>query len=358
MDAGRGIVGMLVGAAILAVLGITFVIRAKPAPVQPPTPPSAAPVAVAESKAPAPPLTGHEGHDHEPKAPVRPIDIPGAEPPPAAQQPPSDPEVGRKDEPRYVVPPVEEPEMTLNDKVEQRSDFVAALPNGGGYLFDRKDAQGKKVSGVVVAGTILVTRGIVELLGCSTGGKEHETVLRLECDLQSLDLALTSAGFRRGRLPQKTDLLEAGQGSRILVLVQWNDSDGKLKTYRSEDLIVSRLRNAPMPRVGWTYVAKWAEVEDPTAPKGQKKDRVLAAANSRSGVATFRDSSALLDNPLEEAVDDTQFMANYMVLPRGGTPVRVIFRAASETELKEIRSLEEGIAKELKEFKPDDREKK
>jgi hypothetical protein len=355
MDGGRGIVGMLVGAAILAVLGITFVIRSKPAPVPPAPPVVPAPLAKVE---PAKPATGHEGHDHDEKAPVKPIEIPGAAPPRAEQQPPSDPEVGKKEEPRYVVPPVEEPEMTLNDKVDQRADFVAALPNGGGYLFERKDARGKKVSGVVVGGTILVTRGIVELLGCSTGGKEHETVLRLECDLQSLDLALTSAGFKRGRLPQKTDLLEAGQGSRILVFIQWNDSDGKLKTYRSEDLIVSRMRNAPMPRVGWTYVAQWAEVEDPTAPKGQKKDRVLIAANSRSGVATFRDSGALLDNPLEEAVDDTQFMANYMVLPRGGTPVRVIFRAASEAELQEIQSLEKVIAKELKEFKPDDREKK
>ncbi len=358
MDGGKGIVGMLVGAAILAVIGVTFVVRTKPAPVQAPTP-------VVPESLPAKAQTGHEGHDHEAKVPAAPVKIPGAEPvdipgaaPQAEPPPPADPEVGRKDEPRYVVPPVEEPEMTLDDKIEQRPDFVAALPNGGGYLFERKDTNGKRVSGVVVAGTILVTRGIVELLACSAGGKEHETVFRIECDLQSLDLALTSAGFKRGNLPRKTDLNEAGQGSRILVFVQWNDADGKLKTYRSEDLIVSRLRNAPMPRVGWTYVAQWAEVDDPTAPKGERKHRVLAAGQSRSGVATFRDSSALLDNPLEEAVDDTQFMSNFMVLPRGGTPVRVIFRAASEAELREIGSLEQGIAKELKEFRPDDREKK
>lgn len=341
MDGNKGIVGMVVGVAILAVLALTFVIRTKPA---------ALPV----------PVVHVEGRPIAVEKPAATVAVETAkkaepEPTPPPQQPQADPELANKPEPRYVVPPVEEPEMTLDDKVEQRPDLIATLPSGGGYLFERKDANGKRVNGVVVPGTILVTRAMVELLACSRGGKEHETVLRIECDLQALDLALTSAGFKRGKLPQKTDLNEAGQGSRVLVLVQWNERDGTLKTYRSEDLIVSRLRNAPMPRVGWTYVARWAEVDDPTVPKGAAKYRVLAAGQSRSGVATFRDSSALLDNPLEEAVDDTLFMANYMVLPRSGTPVRVIFRAPSEAERKEIESLEKAIAKELKEFKPDDR---
>jgi hypothetical protein len=344
MDGSKAVVGLGVGCAILAVLALTFVVRTKPAEPPPPAPaeiekPAAPPMAAVPVPPPVPVV-------EKPSEP-----FPGAPPPPQA-----DPETSQKADPRYVVPPVEEPEMTLDAKVEAREDFVAALPNGGGYLFERKDGS-RKVSGVVVAGTIMVTRGMVELLGCAAGGKEHETVLRLECDLQSLDLALTSAGFKRGKLPTKTDLTEPGQGSRILILVQWNDKDGKLVTHRSEDLILSRLRNAPMPRVGWTYVAQWAEVPDPTSPKGEKKHRVLAAANSRSGMATFRDSSALFDNPLEEAVDDTLFAANYMVLPRSGTPVRVILRAPSEAERAEIQSLEKALAKEVKEFRPDDRQK-
>ncbi|HXX94046.1 MAG TPA: YdjY domain-containing protein, partial [Planctomycetota bacterium] len=218
---------------------------------------------------------------------------------------PQDPENAQKADPRLVVQPFAEPEIVLNDKVSQRPDFVAQLPTGNGFIFERRDDKGKKIGGVVVPGVVLVTRGLVELFGCGEGGKEHETILRLECDVQSLDLALTSAGLKRGRLPKKADITEPGQGSRVLVLVQWTGEDGKSLTYRSEDLIVSTRRQSPMPRVGWTYVGAWAEVPDPTSPKGEKKHKVLAAANSRSYVTTFRDHTALLDNPLEEAIDDT-----------------------------------------------------
>lgn len=269
-----------------------------------------------------------------------------------------DPELANKENPRLKVLPVDEPELLIDEKADTRPGFVAALPNGGGFVFDRKDAAGRRTTGVAVPGIILVTKGMVELFGCGAGGKEHETVMRLECDVQSLDMALTSAGFRRGKLPSKSDVNEAGQGSRVVILIQWTGPDGKPVTHRSEDLVVSVQRNAPMPRVGWTYVGHWAEVPDPLDPKGAQKKRVLAAVNTQSYVTTFRDRSALLDNPLEEAVDDTLFAANYMVLPKPGTPVRVIFRSPSEAERKDIAALEKVIAAEAKAFHEDDRDKK
>ena len=109
---------------------------------------------------------------------------------------------------------------------------------------------------------------------------------------------------------------------------------------------MSLLRQTTMPRVGWTYVGAWMEIPDPANPKGKKKDKVLAAANSRSYVTTFRDRSALLDNPLEDAIDDTIFSANYMILPRTGTPVRIILRTPTDAEVKEIGELEKKIAAE------------
>jgi hypothetical protein len=256
-----------------------------------------------------------------------------------------DNEKGDEPNPRLMVPPLNEPDVSLDGKVSEREDFVAPI-QGGGFIFERRDVDGKRVGGVVVPGVILVTKGLVELFGCGEGGKEHETVIRLESNVQALDLALTSAGLKRGKLPSKPDLNLPDQGSRVLVLVQWIDKDGKLVTHRSEDLLVSMRRNAPMPRVGWTYVGTWMEVADPTSPKGEKKHKVLAATGSRSLVTTFRDRSALLDNPLEEAVDDTLFGSNYMLLPQTGTPVRVILRAPTAAERGEIVALEKKIAEE------------
>lgn len=267
-----------------------------------------------------------------------------------------DPEKGEAPNPKFQVPPVEEPDMAVDAKAPDRADFVAPI-QGGGYLFERKDAEGKRVSGVVVPGLILVTRGLVELFGCGEGGKEHETVVRLETSVQALDLALTASGFTRGKLPAKTDLTIADQGSRVMILIQWVDqASGRLVTHRSEDLVVSIKRGLPMARVGWTYVGHWMEVADPTSPKGDRKYKVLAAANTRSYVTTFRDKSALLDNPLEEAVDDTVFAANYMVLPRSGTPVRVIFRTPTAAERKDVLLIEQEVRKNRIEFHEDERD--
>src|SRR5204863_673990 len=256
---------------------------------------------------------------------------PGLTPVASAQ----DNEKGNEPNPRLVVASLDEPDVALDGKTSERADFVAPI-QGGGFIFERRDGEGKRIGGIVIPGIILVNRGLVELFGCGEGGKEHETIIRLESNVQALDLALTSAGFKRGKLPEKTDITLPDQGSRVLILVQWLDKDGKLVTYRSEDLVVSMRRNSPMPRVGWTYVGNWIDVADPTSPKGEKKHPVLAANGSRSFVTTFRDRTALLDNPLEEAVDDTLFGSNYMLLPRTGTPVRVILRAPTAAERAEI----------------------
>jgi len=264
-----------------------------------------------------------------------------------AQEKQADNEKGDEPNPRLVVPPLDEPDVALDGRTSERADFVAPI-QGGGFIFERRDADKKRIDGVVIPGVIMVNRGLVELFGCGEGGKEHETVFRLETNVQALDLALTSAGFKRGKLPTKTDISIADQGSRVLILAQWVDKDGKLMTYRSEDLVISMRRNSPMPRVGWTYVGHWMEVADPTSPKGEKKHKVLAATGSRSLVTTFRDRTALLDNPLEEAVDDTLFAANYMLLPKPGTPVRIIFRTPTGAERAEIAMLEKKLETEPK----------
>src|SRR5260370_669407 len=125
-----------------------------------------------------------------------------------------DNEKGDEPNPKLLVPPLNEPDVSLDDKISDREDFVAPI-QGGGFIFERRDVDGKRIGGVVVPGVVLVTKGLVELFGCGEGGKEHETIVRLDSNVQALDLALTSAGLKRGKLPSKPDLTEPDQGSRV-----------------------------------------------------------------------------------------------------------------------------------------------
>lgn len=247
-------------------------------------------------------------------------------------------ETPSQDDEKYRVKPVEEPALPTSQDDAKNAGYL--LMKGGGYIFTRDG-----IDGVAVPATILMNRGVVELFACGVGGKEHESVVRIECDIQSLDLALTSCAFKRGDIPAKLNA-KAAQGERLIVLIQWKDKNDKVVTHRAEDLIVHAQRQAPMPRVGWTYVGSWVEIADPmSTPTDKKSYKVLAAASSRSLMTTFRDSSTLLDNPLPDAVDDTLYAANPVVAPDAGTSAIVIFRKPTKAEVEAIAKLEEELSK-------------
>ncbi len=348
MQSSRGAIALLVFCVILGVAAIVYVVR------------SDDPVVRRQSAAPARVKVEGEVVAHPVPASAsaaRQEAGKGAPPPPSEPAPPPQEslETTEKPNPKLVVPPVDEPAMPLDEKAGEKYNYLP-LPNSGGFIFERPGADGKLISGVVVPGHILVRRGVIELFGCAESGKVHETVVQIETDIQSLDTALTLAGLRRGRVPRRLGVEDPKQGSRVVVLIQWEDKDGKTVTHRSEDLVVSLKREGPMPRVGWTYVGQWTEVIDPTTPTLDRRHKVLACTGTRSLVTTFRDKSSLLDNPLPEAEDDTQYASNYMILPMSGTPIRVIFRPPTGGELKEIAAIESEVAKAPVKWRADDRE--
>ncbi len=242
------------------------------------------------------------------------------------------------DEKALAISPVDEPEWPmLKGDDEIRKAGGAPMP-GGGYQIEKKGTPA-----IVVPGRILMNSGLIELLGCAEGGKEHETILRLECDIQILNTALILSHFSGGPVPKKLGQ-KGDQGSRLMVLVQWKVKD-KVITHRAEDLVISVKRRGLMPRVGWTYVGALVEVENAVTPNAKEKQKVLAATGSRSLITTWRDPSTILDNPLPDAVDDMAFAANSVVLPEQGTAVTIIVRGPTKDEADAIAKLEAELAK-------------
>lgn len=304
-----------------------------------PSPVSSAPAPKVE---PQPPVA-----DSTPKPPES-QDPPVAQPPPprvpSLQPPPKNEDMYPRMQ-EFVVKPVEGEPVWPSPSDDKEVARRGHLPFKGGYQYESRDADGKITqSGVVVDGLILLDRGLVELLGCGPGGKEYESVLRLDADVQGLDLALSLCGLKRGPIPGRLADPDVIQGSRVVVLLQWENEEKRTITHRAEDCVVNIQRKAPMPRVGWTYVGAMLPVPDPAATSG-KTYRVLAASGTRSLLTTYRDPSTLLDNPLFDAIDDSLYVANYMILPESGTKVRVILRAPDEAVKKEIAKLEAELAK-------------
>lgn len=243
----------------------------------------------------------------------------------------------REERERYSVKPVT---TEIEPKPLDQVPKECRMP-GGGY-FER--GEDRKVARAYVPGVIGINQGLIEVFA-TLGPKDHESVMRLFCDIHVLDLTVSSfMGVKRGQLPQKYGEADESDESRILLLISWKGADGKYVTYRAEDLLIDVKRSRVFPRVGWMYIAGWEETVHPIT---QKRQRMLRPALSKLAVTTFRDPYALIDNALkdEDATDDI-YAANMFVLPPPGTEIHFMIRRPTAEELKGIKTIEKEFYKQ------------
>ncbi len=301
-------------ATALIVLLVFQSVGAPPAPVEPgakqaeaataKTPPADGARQIAEAIRHAP-HDGQKGHQHEtvPEAPVDPLmDAPLTE--------------------------------------EEKARGVTLVPGGGRVDFKRRT--------LTLPAEVCLRQGPIELFACAEGGKDHESVLRVRCRPELINLNLILFGLKRG--PSRP--LDGGAaGDRVIILCEWEEA-GETKSVRAEEMIWNAATNRPMDRVGWTYVgSKFVPEHDVETGKPTGRS-VLAVVYGRTLFATFLDSAALFETPLPEGVDDSTFSVNEKVVPPPGTPVRVIIRPPTAEEMAEIREVESGVDEQRKARKP------
>jgi len=223
---------------------------------------------------------------------------------------------------------------------EEKARGVSLVPGGGRVDFKSKT--------LVLPSEVCLRQGPVELFACAEGGKDHESVLRVRCRPELVNLNLTLFGLKKGpsRPPAGTP-----PGDRVIVLCEWT-LDGKTTTARAEDLIWNAALNRPMDRVGWTYVGS-RFVPEHDVETGKPTGRtIFEAVYGRTLLATFLDRAALFETPLPEGVDDSVFMVNEKTVPPRGTPVRLIIRPPMPEEREEMATIEKAVDEQRKARKP------
>jgi hypothetical protein len=114
-------------------------------------------------------------------------------------------------------------------------------------------------------------------------------------------------------------LAEALPGSPVSIEVEW-DADGAKRRVPLERWVLD-LRTAKAMKSGaWNYTGS------------QTAEGVFLAQQLRSVIAIVADTSALVDNPRPGRDDDTVWQVHRGEVPAAGTPVRVTFGLAGETE--------------------------
>ena len=238
--------------------------------------------------------------------------------------------------PEPPVDPLLDPPLTG----EEKARGVTLVPGGGRVDF--------KARTLILPAEVCLRQGPLELFACAEGGKDHESVLRVRCRPELVNLNLILFGLKRG----PSHPVDGGRtGDRVVALCEWQEN-GKTTTVRAEDMVWNVATNRPMDRVGWTYVgSKFVPEHDVETGKPTGRS-ILAAVYGRTLFATFLDGAALFETPLPEGVDDSTFTVNEKVVPPRGTSVRLTLRPATPEDLAEIRKIESAMDDQRKGRQP------
>jgi hypothetical protein len=220
-------------------------------------------------------------------------------------------------------------EEMANDDV---ANLVSMLAEGGVDL----DLDARRIE---VGGSICLTEGILEFLAVGEGGKDHESLLYIDCVPSLLNAAFIALGLEPGspsRIEEEgPNVAEGGPpygpedanllyfpptGPKVMLTLSWEE-DGKAVTHRAEDLVVNRATGEPMPRVGWVFLGSRFATDD------MRGGEVYVADITKDVISVWHSykGNAILDNPLPAGMHDDVYVPNTPLLPERGTPVRLLF---------------------------------
>jgi hypothetical protein len=165
-------------------------------------------------------------------------------------------------------------------------------------------------------GVVALRQGALEYLACAPGGKLYESLLRFDVDPYHLHLALLLIGLQPlNNLKLQGDSTKA-EGDPVTISVAWQSDKGPV-SQRAEALVWDIRGQKQMAQTSWMFTGSVFN------------EGLFAASLSKSLAALYNDPTAILNQPLPTAGDDTAYAARTEVLPLVGTAVEVTIRAAT-----------------------------
>ncbi len=170
---------------------------------------------------------------------------------------------------------------------------------------------------IEISGIVNMQKGLIELLATAPGGKEHESVMVLNCNPALLQTALILIGLEQGGGANQQGSDSPIYGDFVYAYIQWGEGK-KQKLVRAETFILDQKSNRPMLNTPWVFTGSQFIQHYKTGEK------IFAANVNGILIATYYDPSAILNNPLKERADDTSYYANPKVIPPKGTKITLI----------------------------------
>ena len=173
---------------------------------------------------------------------------------------------------------------------------------------------------VYVDGYVSLREGMLEMLACTVGTKEHESVVAVFSRAQTIHAALLAVGAEVGHPASFRPKFRPPAGTEIEIEIRWQDKAGQWQSVRGQDVVKDVHTEKPMT-YPWVFAGSGFWLDEETG-----KEYYKAEAGDLICVSNF--STAMLDIPVESSQvnDGLMFEANTEKIPRLGTPVRLVLK--------------------------------
>ncbi|MCZ7603913.1 MAG: YdjY domain-containing protein [Melioribacteraceae bacterium] len=162
-----------------------------------------------------------------------------------------------------------------------------------------------------------MTEGLVEVMVCAPGGKDHESVFIANVVPSYLNSALLLLGLETDKDlnydPRTPNII----GPSLNIFVEW-EVDGDLFRIPAENTLINITDSSTVDNINWVYTGSFS------------KSGHYAADNVKSIITTYNDLTTIIDNGSKSGIDDTLFEANPKVLPPKRTDVKILIQLNKE----------------------------
>jgi len=182
---------------------------------------------------------------------------------------------------------------------------------------------------------VVLREGVVELVACARGTKEHESIFAVDVLGRYVHAAALLLGAEPGRAVDFQGDREPPTGTTVTFEVEFREG-GKTRRLGAHKLVRNVVTGKPMEQNRWVFVGS-SEV-------ATRQGRRYLAELTGALVVTYNDPSAVFDNPSPHGWDDTVYEANTELIPPIGTSVKLIGRVMKEEDKRDEDRKHEGTA--------------
>lgn len=171
---------------------------------------------------------------------------------------------------------------------------------------------------VVVDGTVVLREGPLEMLACTRGTKEHESVLAADTKAYAVHAGLLAVGADAGTPVQFRPDYKPATGTEIDIELVWTDKSGKVQRARGQDWVQNIKTGKPLEHP-WVFAGSGFWQDEATGEK-------VYLAESGDFICVSNFPTALLDLPVpsSQSNDALVYHAFTEKIPPIGTRVRMV----------------------------------